>query len=39
MVATILRYLWRIVTIARYGPPGTELEDLLEEDQKTGGLQ
>ena len=39
MLATILRYLWRIVTIARFGPPGTELEDLFEEDQKPGGLQ
>lgn len=36
MVATILRYLWRLVTITRFGPPGTELEDLVAEDEKAG---
>ena len=28
MVVMLLRYLWRLVTIAVYGPPGTELEQL-----------
>lgn len=28
MIVTILRYAWQLVTIAKYGPPGTELEDL-----------
>lgn len=36
MVATILRYLWRLVTITRDGPPGTELEGLIAEDQAAG---
>ena len=31
MVATILRYLWRVYTIARHGPPETELEELLSD--------
>ncbi|MDG2405118.1 MAG: C4-dicarboxylate ABC transporter permease, partial [Paracoccaceae bacterium] len=39
MVATILRYLWRLVTITLYGPPGTELEDLVVEDQTPEGRQ
>ena len=32
MVVTTLRYLWRVYTVTRYGPPDTELEDLLAED-------
>lgn len=38
MVVAVLRYAWRIVTIFRDGPPGTEIEDLISEDaaQETG---
>lgn len=32
MVATILRYLWRVYTVARHGPPETELEELLADN-------
>ena len=32
MVATILRYLWRVYTVARHGPPETELEELLSDN-------
>lgn len=39
MVATILRYLWRLVTIARYGPPETELEDIISAEHGAGGEQ
>ena len=33
MVVTVIRYLWRIIMVARFGPPGTELEDLISEGQ------
>ncbi len=31
MIVTILRYTWRLVTIARDGPPAAELEDIIAE--------
>lgn len=35
MLVAVVRYLWRIVTIARDGPPDTELEDLLSPKAET----
>ena len=32
MVVVTLRYLWRIYTIFRFGPPETEIEALLSSD-------
>ncbi|WP_164659121.1 TRAP transporter small permease [Tropicibacter sp. Alg240-R139] len=31
MVATIVRYVWQLYSVARYGPPETELEELLSD--------
>ncbi len=39
MIVTILRYLWRIVTITRDGPPETELDDLIAADTNKGAVQ
>ena len=32
MIVAIIRYLWSIVLVARFGPPDTELEDLISSD-------
>ncbi|SFL38905.1 TRAP transporter small permease [Shimia aestuarii] len=36
MIATILRYLWRLYWLVRHGPPKTELEELVSDDAQTG---
>ena len=36
MVVVVIRYLWRIVTIYRYGAPDTELEALIADDVSAG---
>lgn len=35
MIVTVLRYLWRLVTITRNGPPSAELEDIVAEITET----
>jgi TRAP-type C4-dicarboxylate transport system permease small subunit len=37
MVVVTLRYMWRIVTVIRYGPPETEMEALLAGDHADEG--
>ena len=32
MVVVTVRYMWRIVTVLRYGPPDTELGELISGD-------
>ena len=32
MVATIIRYAWRLYTVIRHDPPGTELEELVSDE-------
>ncbi|SPJ28919.1 TRAP transporter small permease [Falsiruegeria mediterranea] len=34
MIATIVRYLWRLYSVVRHGPPETEMEEILSD--KTG---
>ena len=34
MVVVALRYLWRIYTVLRFGPPETEMETLLSKEEK-----
>jgi len=36
MVVTIVRYAYRLYSISRHGPPGTELEALISDDQSSG---
>ncbi len=37
MVVVTLRYLWRIGTVFRYGPPDTEIDGLSDDDNIGGG--
>ena len=36
MVVTIVRYAYRLYSISRHGPPGTEIEALISDDQSSG---
>jgi hypothetical protein len=36
MVVVSLRYLWRIYTVLKYGPPATELEAIASVDEAKG---
>lgn len=35
MIVALIKSLWQLVTITRNGPPGTELEDLIDDSTKT----
>ncbi len=33
MTAVIIRYIWRLYTVVKFGPPGTELDEYLSTDK------